>query len=240
MRRVTPDHCLREVLRAVEAKTPPLDLFARRVYYHLIGEKLEEKIQYAFDLINDPKDKETLMAFFFSRATRKEISESTWISEDVLEIFETLCIDPLSFRNKLEFLRYARDYSLDCSAYGQKLINCAITVGPSYLVYLHALGHEEAPMDHGIYMRAMAQQSFYLGMLAKSNPITSETTKESLKWLQTAHKLATAVSIPSKVPTDSEEEAMYNLLEKRMNDTSGIDPKEVLHQGSTDNHADSN
>lgn len=233
MHLLEPDKRLRMLREAVVNKTSPLDPFLRRCYLHLTGEQLDEKVGRTMDLIDVPKDREVLMAFLISKATKEEIATSTWVEEELVEMFELLCFDPQAFRNKLEFIRYAKEYAATCTDYGRKLIDTALTVGPSYLIYMHALGREEIPLDADMFMRTLVQEAFHLGIVAKGNSITSAASKESFKWMRAAHELVAAYR-NTKAPATAEDDAVFALQEGRQQHIPDPETElgQIIHQGS--------
>jgi hypothetical protein len=189
MRQPEPDARWLLYLDAVKSSVEPTDPLVLAAYNAHSGKVPDNNYTYACDLAKHVDDKDAIIAFFLSGATREEISRSLNIPEPVLHIFEQLVVDASVFRNKLELLRYAQQYKRQATKKGAELVELGIVQGPLALVQYFRHGHEEIPVDPKMYAREMMQQAFYFGMLSRGNSIKSNVAKESLRWLAATSSL---------------------------------------------------
>lgn len=231
MRQRHPDVRWQEVLQAIKSETPPTDAVALLAYDAHTKQLDDDPHAYACDLAFNQDDKDILVAFFLSGATTDEISKSLGIPESVLIIFQKLVIDPSVFRNKLEMLRYARDYRQRATEQGAKLIELGMSQGPFGLMYHFLHGHEELPVDTKAYARSMMQQAFYFGLMSRGNNIRSSVSKESLRWLAATSNLMKDYDRMLGDSHDSSE-ALLEIEKRKMTytpDELGVNVEDFLH-----------
>lgn len=231
MKRPEPDARWQAFLTALQEQKEPKDEIALAAYNAHLGRTLDETYDYACDLARNADDRDVLVAFFLCGATIEEITKSLQIPSPVLQLFEKLVIDASVFRNKLEKLRYAREYRQRATKQGSELIELGLTQGPFGLMYHFLHGHEDLPVDTKAYARSMMQQAFYFGMLSRGNQIRSGVAKESLRWLATT---ATLMRDYDRILGDSHDsdEPLLEIKKRQMTNTPeelGLKVEDFLH-----------
>jgi hypothetical protein len=231
MRQPEPDARWRAFLEALKDQQAPTDPVVLAAYNAHLGRVLNDVYDYACDLARHPEDKDVVIAFFLSGASREEISKNLKIPAPVLQIFEQLVIDSTVFRNKLELLRYAQQYKRQATKKGAELIELGIVQGPLALFQHFRHGHEEITVDPKVYAREMMQQAFYYGMLSRGNSIKSNVAKESLRWMATTAALLRDYDRILGDAHDSDE-ALLEIEKKKMTYTPlelGTPVEDFLH-----------
>jgi len=184
---------LKYALAQKDAGTISNDLWLYGVYEVAIGSNVDTDIQAALDLGDSEYHRDCIMAFLLSRATLKETSECLEISTGILEIFEKLLCDKSEMRNKLDHILFAREYQKNVAQEeGRWLIDTGLTGGPTVLQDRFLLGHEELNIDVRSVSRRMINTAYTIGMVARGNSLTSEVSKQALKWFDSVTKLLSA------------------------------------------------
>ena len=196
MKQCVPDQRWRRLQYALSKRNPATlldDLWLYGVYEVAAEEKFDESIIYAIDLGNSEYHRDCIMAFLFSRASLDEISKCLEIPFDILDVFEKLFFDRSSIRNKLDHILYAREYQKNIAQEeGKWLIDTGLSSGPIVLQDRFLLGHEELTIDPRSVSRKMINTAYTIGMVARGNSLTSEVSKQALKWFDSVTKLLAA------------------------------------------------
>jgi len=186
MRPVSPRHRFNAVLAAAQARTPPSGEWEQTVYAVMIqGVPTNPTVVYAYDLYIDTLHRAILEAFIIANAPRTTIMQVLGIPFEVLEIYEYLFFDVTVFRNRLEKISYAANFTGD--PFAAELLRTGVMIGPDYLVWTYG-GRE--PVDTRTIVRYTMTDAFFRGMAHKVNGLTSGVTKEAQKWWATAIKNA--------------------------------------------------
>jgi hypothetical protein len=163
------------------------------VYEVANNQKDDEAIRAALDLGESDYHRDCIMAFILSRATLEETSKSLEIPYEVLEVFEKLFFEKSEIRNKLDHFVYAREYQKNVAQEeGKWLIDTGLSGGPVILQDRFLLGHEELNIDVRGVSRKMINTAYTIGMVARGNSLTSEASKQALRWFDSVTKLLSA------------------------------------------------
>jgi len=194
MRECFPDRRWRSIAEALEKGAPPAAESLRRIYEICLLDPDDKDLEYeeraildAIDLIRVGEDREVLMVFFLAGATDDDIFQGLSIPRDVSLLVRQLIFEEREFRNKLELRRYIRTYGdKQLSDENAKLLQTALTLGPSYLVSFFRHGHEEVSVDTKRYGKMLLEQAAQKGLTGKFNPITSMASRLAKDWSKDA------------------------------------------------------
>jgi hypothetical protein len=184
---------LKYALAQKDADSIRNDSWLYGVYEVAVGSKTDDNIQAALDLGDSDYHRDCIMAFLLSRSPVQEISGCLEISASILEIFEKLFCDKSEMRNKLDHILFAREYQKNVAQEeGRWLIDTGLTGGPTVLQDRFLLGHEELNIDVRSVSRRMINTAYTIGMVARGNSLTSEVSKQALRWFDSVTKLLSA------------------------------------------------
>lgn len=196
MRQCIPDRRWKRLKHALTAKDSSSlinDMWLYGVYEVAVSEKEDDVIRIALDLGESDYHRDCIMAFILSRATLDEIAKSLEIPYEVLEVFEKLFFEKSEIRNKLDHIMYAREYQKNVAQEeGKWLIDTGLSGGPVILQDRFLLGHEELSIDVRGVSRKMINTAYTIGMVARGNSLTSEASKQALRWFDSVTKLLSA------------------------------------------------
>jgi hypothetical protein len=169
------------------------DAWLYRVYQAVIGEEDDEQLRYLYELCDSSYHRDCIMAFLLSRATLDETSKCLEIPITIIQGFAKLLFDTDELRNKLDHILYAREYQANVAQEeGKWLIDTGLTGGPVVLQDRFLLGHEELNIDVRSVSRKMINTAYTIGMVARGNSLTSEASKQALRWFDSVTKLLAA------------------------------------------------
>ena len=231
-----PNHRWRRVVAAVAAKTPPADPFLLSVYNVITGTTKDDTISYALDLINEPQDRDSIVAFLLGGATYEGVATTLWIeSVATVEIFAQLYMDSSVFRNKLEHLRYC-EYYLESicpedDERNQALIRQGISHGPKSLELWFKRAGDVVHVSKEDITNAVLQMAFTNALAAKDVSVISPIAKESHRWVKTALDAITARDEHDRDTSDELDAilAIEKHLAAKSPEAAGIVPEEIMH-----------
>ena len=233
MKKCIPDRNWLRLQESIARGNPPKNEMSRRVYSVLVDGVEDEAVEYLLELKENAYKFETVLAFFMSGALIPIIAESLELDEEVLHLYQHLFINPKEFKSKLDRLYYAKELvqEISQSSEGAALVQAAILMGPKFLVWHLSSGEEEVQLDPKALARRMIHGAFFTSGIAKGNSITSEESKEALKWLKTA---ATLISSYDKLRIDdtATDDAMLAIEQRKATLTAeeaGISIEDILN-----------
>jgi hypothetical protein len=188
--RSVPDRKWVQLVHACKAQAEPNDPRLARMYRVMMGTEQDETIENALAMIETDFYKNAVMAFLFSRATLSEIIKSLQISAEVIGVIEYLLFNSDEIHNKLDHIYWAKKYmaQLDNDE-DRNLIHSALVGGPCAIMDRFALGDEDPVLDTGRAAKRMLVTAMNLGLVCRGNSITTEASKQALKWFDSASKM---------------------------------------------------
>jgi hypothetical protein len=186
------------------------------------------RVQYAYDLYRVLDHRAAMDAFSLARADHASIVEALEVPVDVITAYQHLFFDVRVFRNKLERITYAQQYPAEEH---RGLMESALEAGVDYLRWAY-----NAPLPtlspRTIVRKAMVD-TYFRSMAHRGNHISSDTSKQALKWFSTAVKNA---SIMEEVEPATQQRAVEQLKIALAKDNSvlpaengAVTPGSVLH-----------
>lgn len=212
-----PDWRWLEVLRAQAESVRPTDEFAAHVYDVLQGHVQDENVSIALEIFNLPFKRDSLTAFFLSKANHAQIEKGTGIKLEVFVIFEKLFVDPHQFKDKMDVRMYAHLYRKTiCQKDNMMQIEKAITDGPFALLEYWSLGNEVVSIpDETIAAKLLGVALRKVSAAAQASLVSTEA-KEGLRWAAYAEKILNTRNKLNPIPADAED----LLLELEQDDTT--------------------
>jgi hypothetical protein len=227
-----PQHRYLAAQAAVDAASAaPEGDAAVQALFTLLGTGVCEDaaVTYALDLFRVDDHRSALDAFLLAQVSDDIAASTLSIAPNIVAMYRHLFMDTTVFRNKLELMTYARNYT--GNAYGVELVRTAVTVGLEYLLW--AFGKSGDSLDNRAVVRQTMVDSFFRGMAHKGNPITSATAKEAQKWWATAIRNAQILETIDPRTSRNAYEELRMALEKT-DDTKTVEQApvplvEILH-----------
>lgn len=196
MRQCVPDRRWKRLKHVLNGQDPSCllnDLWLYGVYEVAMGQKNDDIVGAALDLGDSDYHRDCIMAFILSRATLDEISKCLEIPYEILEVFEKLFFERSEIKNKLDHIMYAREYQKNIAQEeGKWLIDTGLSGGPVILQDRFLLGHEELSIDVRGVSRKMINTAYTIGMVARGNSLTSDASRQALRWFDSVTKLLAA------------------------------------------------
>ncbi len=229
-----PDWRWQAIKKAQREQTPLIDDFMRDVYSVMLGTTADEIIEAALTLHSVPYKRDTLIAFFLSRATHQQIKTGTWIEFDVLEIFEKLFIDPDAFGDKMDLRLYATFYrDTVCSEGMEPFIDKAIAEGPYALLQYMATGNEVVRVPDDEVATRLVMTAYAKLAVAGQEPILGLAAKEAREWGKQAIQALTVRNRLHAIPADTED-ILLGIKEREVTTAIGeggvgFDVSRILH-----------
>ena len=193
MAQLAPDHRARWIIAAArdgsdEDIIEPLD----RELFHFVkrGSAASAEIQQACDLYRDPEFSHILNALFLSGGQIEAIAAGLGMSEVTLGAYRRLFFDPDVLPHNLAKTRYVK--RLDCPDEFRSLYELAIERGPNELIERFRIGARPRLEPENLIYDAMADMwSKFLSH--RGFVVTSDTSKEALRWGEAALRTAKMV-----------------------------------------------
>ena len=232
-----PDSRWKEVQQYADDGLPPEDPLLLRVYSVMVGDVVDDDVQYAIDKINEPQDRDAIVAYLLSGADPQTIADSLWISrKEVIEIFALLYMDLSTFRDKLEHLRFCEYYLAhvcDPEDHRNKaLIQQGISHGPKALELWWKRAGDHVAVAREDITDAVLRMAFTNAMAAKDVSVTSPVAKEAHRWVRTAMDTLEVRDHDKGLDDDSLDAlvAIDRQLEStKTPEEAGLNPEEILH-----------
>lgn len=237
MRVCVPDRRWKRLCHALKAKNGlPLcnDPWLYGVYQVIAGEKNNEHYLYVYELCDSSYHRDCIMAFLISRASHEEISKCLELPIEVVQDFAKLMFDRTELRSKLDHILFAREYKNNVAEEeGKWLIETGLTAGPTVLQDRFLLGHEELSIDVRGVSRKMINTAYTIGMVARGNSLTSEASRQALKWFDSVTKLLAAhEKLRMEEIDDNIDDAVVAIKQHQLTHTPEelkLLPEEIMH-----------
>jgi hypothetical protein len=182
MKRVSPRHRFEAVLAASRAGVAPVGELELALYGLMTKTgTTDEWAEYAYDLYLDAHHRAVLDAFILAGAEPGTVAKVLGIPPLALLAYQYLFFDVSTFRNRLEKISYASNYTGD--SFAAELLKTGVMVGPDYLLWTY--GGADSVETRDVVRHTMID-AFFRGMSHKGNSLTSGVAKESQKWWATA------------------------------------------------------
>jgi len=205
----------------------------RRVYSVIHDEAEDEHIQYVVELYLDPRQRDSLMAFFLSGATLEQAEKGLGVDIDVLTMFKALYADMSVFRNKMEWRYYAEEYATTMcyDTAGEEQVKGGVLYGPTFLMMFWASGSEDVPISEREIITTQMKMAYIKAFAAKNVSITTAEAKEAYKWGQFAVSSAKQRNT-IKDTGDLETGAKVAIKQRKATmkaDEAGLNLSDILH-----------
>lgn len=233
MMRRSPSWRWELIEEALENEIPPDDALCRQVYSVMRGELEHSTIRYALEIYQNPSYRDTVMAFFLSRADTNQIVQGTGVDADTLSVFEKLFIDSDTFRNKMEWRAYAEFYEARCcyNDSGKEQVKIGVLNGPIALVLHWHQGNEKIELSDATIITQQLRLAIMKSLVSRNASVTDAEAKEAFKWGQFAVNAALRRST-MKGGAEIETDAVMAIRKRKstlsINET-GMKPSDFLH-----------
>jgi len=186
-----PDKRWQEVLKAVNQEVLPSDLIVKRVLDVFTGKSTDKTVTYVIDKIQEPTDRDSIVAFILSGASAEEITTALWIPHpEAISLFMNLYLDTTVFRDKLDHLRYCEYYLKHVCAENdernQALIRQGMSHGSKILSLWWQRANDVVTLDGADLTSKVLNVAYTNAIIAKDVSVTSATAREAHKWVKTA------------------------------------------------------
>ena len=185
-----PDRKWKQLEQAIKTSVEPVESRLARIYRVATNQETDPDVEDALEMLSTDFYRDSIMAFLFSKATLMEIQTSLNISPEVIQVIEYLMFNPDEIRNKLDHIYYARKYMQNSDNEETcNLIQSALVGGPCTMQDRFALGNEDPILDTAKAAKRMLVTALNLGLVCRGNAITTEASKQALRWFDSASKL---------------------------------------------------
>jgi hypothetical protein len=204
------------------------------VYQAVMDETDNAHFIYVYELCNSNYHRDCIMAFMLSRASNEEISSCLELPVRVVQDFAKLMFEKEEIRSKLDHILYAREYQNNVAEEeGKWLIDTGLSGGPTVLQDRFLLGHEELSIDIRSVSRKMINTAYTIGMVARGNSLTSDASKQALKWFDSVTKLLAAhEKLRMEEIDDNVDDAVVAIKQHQLTHTPEelkLLPDEIMH-----------
>ncbi len=196
-----PDHRYFSTKRAKEIPEHPLEL----ALWHALNNKITDKhVARALELYS-ADEAVILYAWLVAEASDEQIKDALGISEETTQAYRHLFFDRHEFRDRLDLIRWVREYSEENPDQGVDILQNALVMGVPYLMWVYSKG--EIALDPDTVKRQVMADAYFRG---RSNRMHAMTSKEA----QTAHQYMATAFKASQVLGEKSQGDMNQILIK--------------------------
>lgn len=193
MPRREPDARYYAALRALECPEHPIEGSLWQAVRQ-IGTPSEAVLR-AAEVYEDGFEREMLQAWIVAGASDAEVERRLLIMSETVKAFRHLCFDMSVFRDRLELLRWVRQYN--GSDDGRLYLQTAVLHGVEPLAWLCGL---DASVDPQRVMQGVMSDSFFRGLSHRTATVASKEAAAAHAFQKTA--LSTAQALMRRGPPD--------------------------------------
>lgn len=161
---------------------------------HQVGSPSEAVLR-AAEIYEDVFEREMLQAWVVAGAPDNEIERRLLVMSETVKAFRHLCFDVSVFRDRLELLRWVRQYT--GSDDGRLYLQTAVLHGVEPLAWLCGL---DANVDPQRVMQGVMSDSFFRGLAHRNASVASKEASAAHAFQKTA--LSTAQALMRRGPPD--------------------------------------
>lgn len=189
MRRREPAH---RFLAVSSAKNPPSHPLEKALHALLNKGGTDAIVAYAHEVYTTPFEREVMQAFIVSGADDALIQQTLGVPLEVTQAYRHLFCDVTVFRDRLDLLRWAREYETSGgSKEGAALLKTATMQGPKALAWVYGQGTVEVePQD--VLKHAMAD-AYFRGATNRDYKLSTKEANVTHALMASAVKIATAL-----------------------------------------------
>lgn len=192
MRKRSPDHRARAVLRAAQTPEHALEAAFWRIAHKL--DDRDEHVEWAWDIFQETTEREVMQAFVLAGATDADVQEVLRIPPQVTQAYRHLFFDVRAFRDELHLMSWVRNYATERhgTENGQELLQKALMEGVNGVRWW--FGRAPVHVDPTDIQRQVMTDAYFRGKSHRLYGVKTAEAKAAKGFMDMALKQANALT----------------------------------------------